>query len=153
MSSSTSRAITLRDGEMAVVDAEDFDRISQYQWRLCCLGYVVRYIGHQSYQYLHRFILREPATRGQRVVIDHINRDRRDNRKSNLRRVSKSENSLNGGLSKRNKSSRRGISRCGQMWRARVRIEGVNYELGRFSTIAAAAVARKSCLEKNGMKG
>ena len=53
--------------------------------------------------YLHSFLLNTDQ------IVDHINRDIYDCRKSNLRIVSKSENMMNSKLSTRNKSGVKGV--------------------------------------------
>lgn len=144
MSSCLSKPLRLRNGEIALVDADEFDRVSQYEWRRSSLGYAQRYLGNQRYQYLHRFILGEPSTEQQRRVIDHVNGDRLDNRKANLRIVDKATNSFNAGTSKRNTSGVRGVSRSGRLWRARIRRNGVNVELGAFADRNRAIAARRA---------
>lgn len=91
-------SIPLSRGMVSLVDADDYERVSQYKWSYHALGYAFR--GHgpgvpRQYEYLHRFILNNPPTNGQRLVVDHINGDRLDNRKANLRLVNKSINSHN----------------------------------------------------------
>lgn len=96
---------------------------------------------------LHRELLglSESDTR----EVDHINRDRLDNRRCNLRVVTHAQNGQNvpaqGGT-----SPHRGVSFCRQTgrWRAHVMIDGKQNQLGRFDTeqeaaIAAAAFRRK----------
>jgi hypothetical protein len=52
--------------------------------------------------------------------IDHINRDRLDNRRGNLRKVTRRENCANRGLSRNNTSGHPGIwGQCGK-WKASV---------------------------------
>lgn len=129
------RELLLRDGEVALVDDEDCARVNLFDWRMSALGYAWRYVGKQRYQYLHRFILGDPATNEQRIVIDHRNRDRLDNQKSNLRVTSKSVNGAN--------RANVGVTRSGAQWRARIQIGGISHELGRFATRAEAVVARE----------
>jgi hypothetical protein len=76
--------------------------------------------------------------------VDHINRDRADNRWANLRPATRSENKLNGGPHRDNKSSRNGVSWFArdQKWRARGTCNGKQRHLGYFDTLEeAAAVA------------
>lgn len=75
--------------------------------------------------------------------IDHINGNRSDNRISNLRLVTRSQNNMNGTLSRRNKSGYRGVSRhVDGKWDARITKDGQVHLLGLFPTAEAAAGAR-----------
>ena len=72
-------------------------------------------------------------------VVDHINRDKADNRWCNLRDVSSSENLLNQGLSRNNRSGVVGVAvQQDGMFRACYR----GKELGRFACLSAAKIAR-----------
>lgn len=73
-----------------IVDDKDFEIFNKYRWFLHSNGYVYRKIKHKII-WLHREILICPKDK----VIDHINHNKLDNRKSNLRVVTKSENQHN----------------------------------------------------------
>lgn len=77
--------------------------------------------------------------------IDHANGVRTDNRISNLRDVTKEGNARNQKLHTTNSSGVAGVSFCrdSDKWRARIPREGKMVYLGRFSTLEAAARARK----------
>ena len=73
-------------GKHAIVDDKDYEKISRYRWYYRC-GYAVSDFGVR----MHRFIMNPP----QDLVIDHINHDRLDNRRSNLKICTQFENSQN----------------------------------------------------------
>jgi hypothetical protein len=75
--------------------------------------------------------------------IDHINRDRADNRFVNLRAVTGSENQHNSGKPKDNTSGYRGVSydKRDKKWRASIRLNNVLKNLGYFPTPEEANVA------------
>ena len=75
--------------------------------------------------------------------IDHINRDKTDNRIENLRLVSRSENRQNMGAYKSNASGVRGVHwfKAGGKWQAQISNNGKKFHLGFFDDIAAAASA------------
>ena len=73
-------------GEYAIIDDEDYEKISRYRWYYCD-GYAVSDFGVR----MHRFIMNPP----QDLVIDHMNHDRLDNRRSNLKICTQFENSQN----------------------------------------------------------
>jgi len=80
------------------------------------------------------------------ALVDHINREKNDNRWINLRQATVAENGRNAGLRSNNTSGYRGVSwdPSGKKWRARI---FVNYKcifLGSFSSEAEAYEAYKS---------
>jgi urocanate hydratase len=87
------------------IDEEDWDRVSQKIWREGTGKYIVT--GHHCTQ-LHIFLLGY-APDG--LEWDHFNRDKKDNRKENLRAVTRSVNIRNVGLLCTNKSGVRGVHR------------------------------------------
>jgi HNH endonuclease len=86
--------------------------------------------------YLHRLLLDAP--RG--LEVDHINGNGLDNRRCNLRLVSRSRNQLN-------RKDVRGIWQQRTKWRAAVSVDGVRYHAGCF---ASAAAARRAYLDLKG---
>lgn len=82
--------------------------------------------------------------------VDHINRDRSDNRISNLRIVTRSENQQNHKLRKDNTSGFSGISRDRRSgkWHARIWINGKSSNVGLFQTIGEAIDARQKAEKK-----
>lgn len=73
--------------------------------------------------------------------IDHINCKKDDNRISNLRVVSKSENQMNQGVTVRNKSGVKGVhwDEVSKKWVASLRVNGKKVIVGMFDDIAIAA--------------
>lgn len=78
--------------------------------------------------------------------IDHKNRDRSDNRWINLRIATRSQNNINGGPSKANKSGCKGVSRVAVTgkWHARIEKDGKVHLLGNFVDLQDAVAARKA---------
>ena len=78
--------------------------------------------------------------------MDHIDGDSLNNRWSNLREVSNSENQKNARISVKNRSGVTGVDfyKPSGKWRATVRVDGVKKHLGYFNTIDEAAEARKA---------
>lgn len=76
--------------------------------------------------------------------IDHINRDRFDNRWANLRLATRSQNNMNSGLRSDNKSGVKGVSLNPRgKWDSRIRVKGEIILLGTFSDISDAIHARE----------
>jgi hypothetical protein len=77
--------------------------------------------------------------------VDHVNRDRADNRWANLRLATQSENSANQGLRTNNKSGIRGVSwdKKKRNWVAMITVNYKQKRLGNFATLEEAAEARR----------
>lgn len=88
--------INVKD-KVFIVDKRDIPLISNERWHISKNGYVV---ANRDKKYLHR-VLMKPKT-GE--IIDHINGDKLDNRRENLRIVDYSENGYNRKLATDNKS-------------------------------------------------
>jgi HNH endonuclease/AP2 domain len=74
--------------------------------------------------------------------LDHKNTVRHDNRIANLRQPpSRSLACANTSKSSRNKSGYKGVSRCGNSWRAQIWLNGRRYHLGLFDAPAEAHAA------------
>lgn len=104
--------IPLTQGKVAIVDADDYEELSKYKWQYSATnGYAVGQIRYDDGTYsekvlMHRYII---GTR-KGLHTDHINGDKLDNRKENLRECLPSENYVNRGICiKRNKSGYKGV--------------------------------------------
>ncbi len=82
-------------------------------------------------------------------LIDHINHNKTDNRKINLRNVSTRESTRNYPITKNNKYGVFGISKSGKKYRARIGVSGKYLSLGTFDTIADAIQARQAAERKH----
>ncbi|MAU10639.1 MAG: Fis family transcriptional regulator [Anaerolineaceae bacterium] len=135
------RHIPLGRGAVALVDDADFPWLtSMGSWRLNSSGYAVHYATHNSHRrtlYMHRLILKpDPG-----IQVDHINRDRLDNRRENLRFATRSQNQANKGLPINNTSQYKGVSWRKGKWEARIRYKDTRLYLGRFEQAQDAALA------------
>ena len=75
--------------------------------------------------------------------LDHINRDKDDNRINNLREVDNKQNQENVGLWSHNTSGYRGVSvRRNGTFQADIKLDGKTVCLGVFKTVEDAAIAR-----------
>ena len=89
------RHIPLSQGKFAIVDDADFEFLSQFKWYIH-KGRAVRkprtFEGKRvGLIWMHRVIMRPPKS----MVVDHINGNKLDNRRINLRVCSKSQNEWN----------------------------------------------------------
>lgn len=134
------KEIPLTRGMVAIVDDEDYDLVSKHTWHCTEHGYAARRNpSTKKIEYLHRFIMRPPESK----VIDHINHNKLDNRRSNLRICTVSEN-LKNTRPKRGTSKYKGVhfkKGRSKPWRARIHYDGVDEILGDFYTEEEAAYA------------
>lgn len=138
--------VPLTSGLEAIIDADDAEKVNYRNW-------VANTAANPVYAFvmlkktrlhdarsvsMHRYLMGFPEG-----VVDHINGDTLDNRKSNLRVCSHAENLRNRHRTSINKSGFKGVSRAtrGKPWAATI---GHNYStihLGQFDTAEAAAEA------------
>ncbi len=86
------KTISLSRGKVALVSDEDYASVAQFKWCYSATGYAVRSTWPDNkLVYMHRFIL--GATKGSEV--DHVNGDGLDNRRSNIRVCTRSQNMAN----------------------------------------------------------
>jgi len=117
----------------AIVDDDDFERISKYTWRLDGEGYAMsqeRINGIKKVIMMHRVINKTL----QGFYTDHINHDRLDNRKSNLRTVTSSMNQQNSVQSLKHGLHGIYVDKRDGLWRARLKVNGITRKLGSFKT-------------------
>ena len=100
-------------------------------------NYAGKTVGTQTV-FAHQIIL--PVPDG--LWPDHENGNGLDNRESNLRVATRSQNGSNRAIGRNNTSGVIGVSRRDLKWIARIMVEGVSIYLGRFGTKEQAIVAR-----------
>ncbi len=138
--------VELNGGHWACCDLNDwFDKLISYKW---CYGAhkTVSSITPKTktHVYMHRLVL---DLQNSDLEVDHINHDRTDNRKINLRLCTHSQNMLNVKRYKNNTSGYIGVSYdySKKKWVAQLAIDGKNKCLGYYKTKEEAA----SVVDKN----
>ena len=135
-------------GKFALVDDENFEVLNKKKWHLSKLGYAYNQIyvkgsGRKNQKsigtYMHRLIM-EPS---QNLDIDHINGDKLDNQRNNLRIVTMSQNLMNSKIRIDNRSGFKGVQwhKQTKSWRARIRVNNKSISLGLFKNLIEAALA------------
>jgi hypothetical protein len=129
--------------QRVTVDDESFAELSQYRWRVV-KGYVVA-----GKLRIHRLVVGVHEIPASVLEVDHINNDKLDNRRANLRLATKAQNQRNQPLRKDNKSGVKGVSwdaKC-ELWEVRVKVNGKQKFGGRFALLAEATQAAKNLRE------
>lgn len=139
-------------GKKFIFDKEDYDLIKDYCWCIDTEGYVITNIkNHNVEKYnikLHRLVMGCQKYDGS--YVDHINHDKTDNRKINLRKVTNQQNCRNRSLQWNNTSGVSGVNFSEEIgkWIARIYDKGNSIYLGSFSNFDEAVRARKKAEEK-----
>lgn len=137
-------------GEPFWFDKEDIEKVSQYYWHYDSNGYVTAVTRDEEKKIirLHSLVMGFPDTRI--YVIDHKthpygNEHKIDNRKQNLRIVTKQKNQINRSLQSNNTSGCTGVwlDKRRQKWVAQIIIDGKHIHLGQFIDKEDAINARK----------
>lgn len=114
-----------KDGDAIVSQIDKW--VECYFWHKSNSGYATARINGRLVM-MHRLLVDCPAG----SEIDHINRNKLDNRRVNLRVVSRAENSLNVGLRNTNTSGYKGVSwnKSARKYSAQITHKGTSYYLG-----------------------
>ena len=123
-------------------DLEDYDKIKDYYWSANTDGYMYSTCDDE-YILMHRLIIDE---NNPEMQVDHFNRNRKDNRKENLKSLTPQHNNWNKGLQKNNESGVTGVrwNKEAQKWIAYI----MRKHLGTFNSFEDAVKARKRAEQK-----
>jgi hypothetical protein len=162
----TFRRIPLTQGKFAVVDPADFYHLNRHKWRICkgkntlyaersvrlSFGRYTRILMHRqilnAYPNHHpRFTSHEPLFTN--LVIDHINRNGLDNRRSNLRLATIAQNAWNSRI-RPNRSGYKGVwfAKDKGKFRAAIWHNNKRIYLGYFDSPRQAALAYDTAAKK-----
>lgn len=130
--------VPLTKGYEAVIDTVDIPLVEGWNWAALVSYGRSTYAFHTSNRpvrksiYLHRVIMGEPDG----MEVDHINGNGLDNRRSNLRLATSSQNKHNTGPRKNSTSGFKGVTwdKANSKWQAQITLHGKVKKLGRFPT-------------------
>ena len=135
----TIRLIALTKGKFATVDAADYARLNRHKWSAVqrhSNWYACRREGKRTI-WMHREILDAPRA----LVVDHLDHNGLNNRRSNLCLCTSRQNAFNVRHPSPD-SQYVGVHRCGSLWSAHLYHDGLEHSLGVFDTEIEAALAR-----------
>lgn len=143
------KEIPLTRGLFALVDDDDFEWLSAFNWHADKNGYAVRNAPHptvpgkRTIEHMHRTVL--GLEMGDRTQVDHIDRNRANNQRNNLRKATSGQNKFNTVARVNNTSGYKGVCFFPRTskWVAKIRIPGKRINLGYFDTPEAAHQAYK----------
>lgn len=131
------KTVSLTQGFVTKVDDEDFEELNKHKWYYLN-GYAARKENKRTIR-MHRQLTDAPTG----VQVDHVNCDKLDNRKFNLRFCNPSENGRNRKRNRNNSSGFKGVQwiKSRKKWTARICLNRKERNLGYFNTAEEAAQA------------
>ena len=132
--------------DRTIIDTEDVERVENHMWYLTDKGYAATNINGKRVKIQHIIM-------GTKSLIDHKDRNKLNNRKSNYRFCTSAENSKNIGILRSNTSGYKGVCwhKQAKKWQARIEVNKIRHYLGLFKTRKEAAKAYNiACLKHHG---
>lgn len=139
--------------ESILIDDDDLENILDYHRYVSINSSGYAYFRYKGVDYfLHRLImgLSPKYDNDTKIIVDHINGNRLDNRKENLRICEKSDNPMNCKIYKNNTSGCKGVTWMKRLnkWQAAISVKGKSIYLGVYSNIEDAIKVRKEAENK-----
>lgn len=131
------KKIKLSQNKYALVDDQDYPWLNQWKWSFD--GSYAQRIGEGKHIRMHTLILDTPSN----MQGDHINGDRLDNRRHNLRNVTHLKNLYNRFSEKNSSSGFKGVHwhKASDKWKVEIGFENKNRYIGIFEDERHAAMA------------
>lgn len=141
------KLIPLTKGRFALVDDSDYAWLSSFRWCYSSDGYAVNYYrddyGRSRKRSMHRLLMAAILKQfvPPELQVDHINHNRIDNQRQNLRLATRSQNQAYKMLQANNSTGYKGVIWSKNRWEVRIRYQGRKLYLGRYDDpIQAASV-------------
>ena len=138
-----SEIVTVK-GQHITVDPVDIMTVAKHSWHITSRGYVATRIDGKMV-YMHRLQMNPPSG----LQVDHLDRNKLNNCRDNLRIVTNQQNQFNRPLNANNSSGVNGVywnSQC-QKWCVQITIDGKTIYGGLFDDLQDAAKKRKALEE------
>lgn len=143
------KEIQLTQGKVALVDDEDFERVNLFKWHALKKDnnyYASRHIPigkTRKTTFIHQLVMNVDILSKEDIEIDHIDGNGLNNQKYNLRACTHSQNLMNSKKRINSSSKYKGVGwhKLRKKYRARIRLNGIQYHLGLFDSDIDAAKA------------
>lgn len=135
------KKILANNGSEILVCDQDYHLLSKMKWNVSSEGYARTYWHKHRVGtfHMHMHVLIKGKNKG--LVVDHINRNKLDNRRCNLRFLDKAKNALN--TTKQSRTGLpKGVRRSRKKWAAYASVKDKYVHLGIFDSIEKASEAR-----------
>lgn len=134
---------------VVLIDKDDALMCKRYTWYINNNGYAIatHNFGNSKQKTIrmHRYLLENELLDNHKMQVDHINRNRLDNRRNNLRLATPSQNSINRIKRNQDENKVKGVNwhkgKC--KWCAQININGKQRQVGQFDNYEEAVLARK----------
>ncbi len=134
--------------KLVTVDDADFKYLNQFNWHVDRDNAASSYFGSKRNKsmLMSRFIMNAPEN----LEVDHIDGNRLNNQRNNLRLATSAQNKMNRGPRRDNKSGYKGVSwhKQQEKWTARIMADDKYQSLGLFNSILDAAKAYNQAATK-----
>lgn len=140
------RLIPLSHGLFAIVDECDYNHLSKFTWHASRKGYARRHTGGRltprKVFTMHREIMKCP----EHLQVDHINQNKQDNRRCNLRLATSAQNQQNRPKLSNNTTGFKGVTfnKRSSKFVATIKVNGQQMHIGRYTTAIEAYEAYKA---------
>lgn len=133
------KTLHTKSGQKILVDDQSLPVLERYTWHIDSRGYPATNINGRKIR-MHKLLLKEAK------IVDHINRNKLDNRLENLREATHSQNTLNReAIPTKKACPYKGVHKTASgKWQAMIWYKGKNYGLGSYSTPEEAALVYNS---------
>lgn len=128
------KKIKLTQGKFALVDDQDFESLNKFKWHFERYARrTTNLLGKHTNWRMHWSVIGKPL---KGLEVDHINGDKLDNRRENLRVVTSRQNQCNTGKYRNNTSGYKGVhwQKRSKRWETKIKIYGYTKYLGTFLT-------------------
>jgi hypothetical protein len=141
------KIIPITQGKFAMVSNQDYNQLSKFKWSYHGEGYAARDHGNGKTSLMHHMIL----TPAEGFQIDHVDRNKLNNQRENLRYATRSQNSINSKIRIDNKSGFKGVSwsMSKMKWMAQITRNKKRNTLGYFLNINDAESAYRQEAERH----
>lgn len=135
------------------IDDADYTEVNKYKWRFGDGGYAITgQRKNHTHMAMHHLIIGRPDD----LEVDHIDKDKLNNQRHNLRFVTHAQNATNRSMISTNTTGYKGVSFHAQSgkYQVKIHLNGKSTFLGLFANIHEAAIAyNKASLEQHGVFG
>lgn len=135
--------VILRSNDEMLCNLEDWNEYKHLTWTKDKWGYARAHKNRENVKFHVQIMGKKDG-----YVIDHIDRNKLNNQRNNLRFLTPTGNAVNTGLRKNNKSGITGVSKYRNKWHASIMVQGKNIHLGYYDRIEDAKEARIRAEEK-----
>jgi hypothetical protein len=144
------KEIPISDGSFALVDDEDYAALVTRKWYMSTGGYVRRNVHKTKGKNLMISMHREIMNPTEEEHVDHVNGNKRDCQRANLRKCTQQENNRNLRKKVPEKCTSRfkGVCWVANRYRAYIVVDKIQVNLGRHRDEATAAIAYNAAAVK-----